>query len=488
MSATDQSTGEQTRCDVCIVGAGITGMNALFVASRYLDRSHKVVLVDRRPRVGGMWVDTYPYVRLHQPYRLFTAGNIKWTIGREPGYLATKSEVLDHFQHCLEVLGERVQVETRFGWDYEGHEERDDGVVITCRDGEHTLTISADKLITAYGAGVTPNPPLTLSSTRITSVSPDSWDMRGVDMRESEAPVWIIGGGKTAMDTAHVLITEYPGREVNLVVGSGTYFSSRDKFLPTGGKRWWGGARPNSVFLEMTARFDGTNQREVRDWFRRTYSTSLVPNPRNYFFGLLSEAENDVVRSGAKRIVLGHCEDVADNDGQPVLRLCNGGAIPVAPGSWVINCTGYLNGDNAVYEPVLSSGGRVMSVNLCAMVYIPSSSAAYFLTHLFLLGLLSGTPLYDLDYVGLRAKSKDVLPLALASLVVYNLGVIAEAVPAKVFQEWGLDLDRWYPMHRRMYGQVKGRISTRKGREHLRRTLDTVRERFDVRCGPIQVG
>ena len=46
------------RCDVCIVGAGLAGLNALFVASRYLSRDQKVILVDRRARVGGMWVDT----------------------------------------------------------------------------------------------------------------------------------------------------------------------------------------------------------------------------------------------------------------------------------------------------------------------------------------------------------------------------------------------------------------------------------------------
>ena len=56
-------------CEVCIVGAGIAGLNALFVASRYLSRDQKVILIDRRERVGGMWVDTYPYVRLHQPHR-----------------------------------------------------------------------------------------------------------------------------------------------------------------------------------------------------------------------------------------------------------------------------------------------------------------------------------------------------------------------------------------------------------------------------------
>ena len=60
------------------------GLNALFVASRYLSRDQRIILIDRRQRVGGMWVDTYPYVRLHQPYPMFTAGNIKWTLGKDP--------------------------------------------------------------------------------------------------------------------------------------------------------------------------------------------------------------------------------------------------------------------------------------------------------------------------------------------------------------------------------------------------------------------
>src|SRR6266404_2317806 len=97
-------------CDVCIVGAGVAGLNALFVASQYLSRDQKVILVDRRERVGGMWVDTYPYVRLHQPHPMFTAGNIEWTLGKDRSYLATKDEVLDHFEHCLNVIRQRVEV------------------------------------------------------------------------------------------------------------------------------------------------------------------------------------------------------------------------------------------------------------------------------------------------------------------------------------------------------------------------------------------
>jgi hypothetical protein len=53
-------------------------------------------VVDRGERVGDARVDTYPYVRLHQPHGPFTVGNIEWTLGADRSYLATKGEVLDH--------------------------------------------------------------------------------------------------------------------------------------------------------------------------------------------------------------------------------------------------------------------------------------------------------------------------------------------------------------------------------------------------------
>src|ERR1043165_4551286 len=135
-------------CDVCIVGAGLCGMNALFVASTYLRPDQKIILIDRRPRVGGMWVDTYPYVRLHQPHPMFTAGNIKWTIGRERSYLATKSEVLDHFQHCLDVIKQQVSVEEFLGYELLSDEEVDGIVRITCRSADgKPLIVESKRLI-----------------------------------------------------------------------------------------------------------------------------------------------------------------------------------------------------------------------------------------------------------------------------------------------------------------------------------------------------
>ena len=128
-----------------------------------------------------------------------------------------------------------------------------------------------------YGFRIEPNDPLEFSSSRVHSVSPDYCDMRGDDMRATDSPVWIIGGGKTAMDTAHVLITEYPGREVNLVAGSGTFFTSRERLLPTGAARWWGSKMFRGVGMEAGRRFDGTNEADVEDWYRSNYGTWLTP-------------------------------------------------------------------------------------------------------------------------------------------------------------------------------------------------------------------
>jgi hypothetical protein len=493
-SAEEQGTQQVDTCDLCIVGAGIAGLNALFVASRYLRRHQKVILIDRRSRVGGMWVDTYDYVRLHQPHPMFTAGNIEWTLGREPTYLATKGEVLAHFQHCLAEIRKRVTVDVRYGWEFLSDKEFGSGpgatVRIGCRAPDGTRrVIEAGRLIKAYGVRVTPNEPLELSSTRVRSVSPDSCDVRRGDIHDGDAPVWIIGGGKTGMDTAHTLITDRPGREVNLVAGSGTFFSSRDKLFPTGMRRWFGGGSINAMAEEMCRRFDGTNEREVTEWFRGEYGVWLTPQTGNFLFGVLSEAENATIRAGLGQVLMDHLVDVVDRDGAAEMILRSGATTPVEDGSWIVNCTGYLlKGDGYPYEPYLSAGGSVLSIHTRSATLHLTSYSAYFMTHLFLMGNLGEVPLYETDLVELWCEHRAVAPYALLTLVQYNLGLMADVLPTNVFGDCGLDFARWYPWHRRTAAGVHFMRTHRQASAHLRQTLDTVRDRYGVRCGPLARG
>lgn len=474
------------RCDVCIVGAGIAGLNALFAASQYLSRDQKVILVDRRERVGGMWVDTYEYVRLHQPHGLFTAGNIEWTLGQSRSYLATKSEVLDHLEHCLNVIAQRVRVEEFFGWALESHDETAGNVRITCRSSTgRPMVIEAKRLIKAYGLRVAPNDPLEISSTRVLSVSPDYCDVRGDAMRASDTPVWVIGGGKTAMDTAHALITEYPGREVNLVAGSGTFFASRDKFYPAGTRRWWRGSLVSSIARQVSRRFDGTNETAVANWVRAEYGTWLTPETGNFLIGVLSEAENHTIAEGLNDVIMDHLVDAVDRDGTTELVFRSGATRAIQPGSWIVNCTGYLDGGDHPYEPYVSDSGSVVSIHVRSATLHLTSFSAYFLTHLLFLGKIKDVPLYELDMPVLRRKSNAAFPYTIFSLAQHNLSLIYDAVPTKVFLDCGLDLDRWYPPPRRMAATARFMLTHRREREGQRHTLDTVRERFDVRCGPL---
>lgn len=475
------------RCEVCIVGAGLTGLNALFVASRYLPADRRVLIVDRRERVGGMWVDTYPYVRLHQPHPMFTAGNIAWTLGRDPAYLATKTEVLDHFQYCLDVIRQRIRVDEFFGWDVESHDETDGTIRIDCQSsGGQRMIIEAKQLINAAGFQVKPNEPLEVSSHRILSVSPDFCDMRSGEMRSSGAPVWIIGGGKTAMDTAHALITEYPGREVNMVAGSGTYFVNRDRFFPTGVRRWWRGKTFTALGAEVTRRFDGTNETAVADWFRSTYGTRVTPEAGNFLLGMLSNSENDAIAAGLNHVIMDHLVDAVDRNGATDLVLRSGSTKTIEPGSWIVNCTGYFKKPvDRPYVPYVSRGGSVVSIQPRSMTLQLMSFMGYFMSHLLMLNKIRDVPLYELDAMDLRNKSNVAFAYTLFTLAQYNLSLILEAVPLKVFSECGLDFNRWFPAPRQLVGTTQFALTHRRGREHLRHSLDTVRDRFDVRCGPV---
>lgn len=471
-----------TTADVCIIGAGIAGLNAAFVASRYLEPHQRIVLVDRQAEAGGMWNQTYDYVRLHQPHPMFTAGNIPWTIGRESSYLPTGREVSTHLRHCLDVIARDVQVETRWSTEYVAHTEVDARVTITLRDAdgvEHTVV--ADKLIKAGGFEIEANDPLPLTSTSVVSASPH--DLMSID---SQAPVWVIGSGKTAMDTVNLLLTTRPGREINMVAGSGTFFLNRDQLYPTGARRWFGGTRANAALATLSRVFDGTNDQEAKDWFLASTGISPLPDPEHNAFGLLSEAECEAVRTGLTSVVRDHLEDVVDDGDDICMRLRSGTMYPIAPGSVIVNCTGYFPLRDIEVEPYTSASGAVLSINGSAMVLGPFTTLnSYFLTHLMFLDALASTPLHHLDSHALNRKAKRVSSVVVAALIQHNLSLITDVVPLKAVRECHLDFDAWYPRPRVLAGQLRFLASHHRDREHHRRTLQTVAERFDLDIGPV---
>jgi hypothetical protein len=137
------------------------------------------------------------------------------------------------------------------------------------------------------------------------------------------------------------------------------------------------------------------------------------------------------------------------------------------------------------YEPYVSDSGSVLSVQARSATLHLTSLIAYFLTHLLFLGKITEVPLYELDAQELRDRARAAMPYVFLSLLQHNMSLISDNVPMKVFLDCGINLDRWYPLSRRMLGTARFTLTHRREREHHRRALDTVRERFNVRCGPL---
>lgn len=481
-----EATTVTTTADLCVIGSGIAALNAVAVASTYLERGQRIVLIERRGRSGGMWVDTYPFVRLHQPHRLFTAGSIGWESRRPPAHLATRDEVLDHFTHVVDVVRRRVDLEEYYGWEFESHAERGGRVLVRARGaGGRELVVDTARLIKAFGIEVGPDLPLPVSSNRVRSITPTSLEAHRDELLRSDEPIWIAGGGKTAMDTAHRLITTMPGREVNMLTGAGTFFSLRDRTFPTGRARWRPRATSNMLNVEMARRFDGTNEDAVRRWLHANYGISLVPNPQNYFFGLLSGAENATIAGGLKAVVPDYFADVQDRGDRTDLILRSGETRELPAGTWLVNCTGFIKPTDRPYEPYTSPSGAVLTISLRSITALLSSFMSYFMTHMMFCEQLATTPLYELDYSELARVAKPVAPYVVAAQTQYNVSLMSDLLPPKAFLGCALDFDRWYPLPHRVAAIVAYTVRHKRNRPGYQRALDTARCRFDVRCGPL---
>jgi hypothetical protein len=109
------------------------------------------------------------------------------------------------------------------------------------------------------------------------------------------------------------------------------------------------------------------------------------------------------------------------------------------------------------------------------------------MTHLFYRDRLPEAPLYEMDAIDLRAKSKVAMPFGILCLSQHNLSVMFDRLPNSVFLRCGSNVDSWYPLTRQLRGSLTFLLRHRRDRENARRTLDTLRERFDIRCGPLPV-
>ena len=92
---------KKLECDYLVIGAGATGM-AFVDELIHGNRNMKVILIDKRSKPGGHWVDAYPFVRLHQPSAWY--GVNSRVLGSGGADLASKAQILAYYELVIEDL------------------------------------------------------------------------------------------------------------------------------------------------------------------------------------------------------------------------------------------------------------------------------------------------------------------------------------------------------------------------------------------------
>jgi hypothetical protein len=197
--------------DYLVVGAGASGM--AFVDALVGESDAEAVMVDRRHRPGGHWLDAYPFVRLHQPSAYYgVTSRVLGTdrideSGPNAGFYerATSAEICDYFTRVLDedlVGSGRVRF---FGMsDYRG-EDADGHHFTSLLTGAETTVRVRRKIVDAtYVESSIPSrhAPAFEVDDGVRLIPPNDL----VDLATPATGYTVIGAGKTAMDTCTWLL------------------------------------------------------------------------------------------------------------------------------------------------------------------------------------------------------------------------------------------------------------------------------------------
>ena len=101
MTIVTSSRMKTLECDYLVIGSGATGM-AFVDEIIHKSQDIKVILVDRRAKPGGHWVDAYDFVRLHAPAAWY--GVNSKPLGSGGADLTSKAQILAYFELVMAEL------------------------------------------------------------------------------------------------------------------------------------------------------------------------------------------------------------------------------------------------------------------------------------------------------------------------------------------------------------------------------------------------
>lgn len=262
--------------ELVVVGAGYAGINAVYAACSHLAKGDTIAWIDPRMSIGGQWVDQYDYVTLHQPYETFNIAGRKWNRDWHWSHLASKVEILEYFEESIAEITAKSGVNIRkvFGYKMSSYtaSEEDNNVQVFAESVDISSTavvVHAKRMIKAIGFDVPIKQPVQFSAAAsVNSTCPVDLLNPAVvkSIKASDKPIFVIGSGKTAIDTINMLVKKLNvGSRIYCICGHGTIFINRDKAFPTGfiERNMYGKNTVIDWFREAAQKYDGGNTQEV---------------------------------------------------------------------------------------------------------------------------------------------------------------------------------------------------------------------------------
>jgi len=216
-------TVEELVTDYLIIGAGAMGMGFL---EEIITNSQNIqaIIVDSRDKPGGHWNDAYSFVRLHQP--AITYGNNSRDLGVGGSDLASKSQILSHFEMCLVDLLETGRVKFLSQCKYVGG-----GKVISLLNKNLSYKITYRKKLVDATCCETIVPATSKPNFK---VHPDVnfMPINGLSGLKEGAEVYmIVGGGKTGIDAALYLLDHGVNPDtIKWIIPNDAWFFNRENF------------------------------------------------------------------------------------------------------------------------------------------------------------------------------------------------------------------------------------------------------------------
>jgi hypothetical protein len=321
--------------DYLVVGAGANGMGFVDTLVEHSDAD--VVLIDRRHRPGGHWLDAYPFVQLHQPSMFYGVNSTPLgqddrieSRGRDTGFYerASGSEICGYFD---DVLRHRMLASGRV---------RFYGMCEYLGDRRYrSLLTGTETEVTARRAVVD----ATYMTTRVPATDPPPFAVADgatcipvgelTARREPAAGYVVIGAGKTGMDAVCWLLDlGTPPEQITWIRPQDAWMLIRKFFQPASGvvTTYEGIVQELEAFVEsdtVDAAFERFEEHEL------VFRIDRAVTPRMFKGATASRGEVEQMRRVENVVRLGRVERV-DKD-EIVLER---GTIPTSADHVHVHC------------------------------------------------------------------------------------------------------------------------------------------------------